>query len=116
MVEDLKLPSSINILGHWVKISYVDDIPGSREELVYGLFELEKNKITIKKSNPEEMYRTLIHEISHALFGYSGLGQVLNGKQEEAICCLTEYFTKLFTMRKTNAIRWRKTRVEQNSL
>lgn len=108
MDKDLKLPSSINLLGHWVKIKYVHDIPGSQDEYVHGNFILETNTINIRITNADDMYKTLVHECFHAMLAYSGLGQVLDEKTEEGLCCLSEYFTKLFSLRKSGYIRWKR--------
>lgn len=98
--QQFDLPVKINILGNWVTIKYVDHIP-SDNDFIHGIFELEKSRITIRISHADEMYKTLVHEITHAIFAYSGLGQVINERQEEGICCAFEYFTKLFHLRKS---------------
>lgn len=106
---EMRLPSSINILGTWVKIHYVRHIPAAKnEEYVHGLFEIDRNLITIAITTPEEMYKTLLHEIMHALLAYSGIGQLLNVKTEEAICSVAENYGKLFRLCDSKQIRFRK--------
>lgn len=110
-MDELDLPTAINVLGTWVKINYVNEIPSHSDEYLHGIFEIEKDKITIRITNAEDMYRTLIHELSHAFLAYSGVGQVLNERYEESICCLFENFTKIFSIRrKARCIRWKRRR------
>ena len=110
-MDEINLPRSIQVLGTWVKIVYVHEIPSASDEYLHGIFELEKDKITIRITNAQDMYRTLIHELTHAFLAYSGVGQVLNERYEESICCLFENFTKIFTVNiASRSIRWSKKR------
>lgn len=107
MSQEHNLPTSINILGTWVKIKYVDNIP-SENYYLHGIFEADKNQITIRIADSATMYKTLIHEMMHGVFAYSGLGQVIDEKQEEAICCAIEWLEKLFYLKsKAGFVRFR---------
>ena len=107
MSQEYNLPASINILGHWVKIKYVDNIP-SENDYLHGIFEVDKNQITIRIADSVTMYKTLIHELMHGIFAYSGIGQIIDEREEEAICCTIEYLEKLFYLKpKTRYIRLR---------
>jgi len=97
-MDDLTLPTSVNTLGTWVKVKYQKEIPSHDGEYLHGLFIPDENKIIIRIERPEQMYMTLVHEICHAFFYYSGLGQTINEKQEESICCLFENLTKIFVI------------------
>ena len=50
----------------------------------------------------------LIHELTHAGFDVSGIGELFTAKQEEAICKLNEMiFAHLFTINQNNEhIKW----------
>lgn len=113
----MNLPTGISVLGTWVKVLFTDDIPSNNDEYLHGMFEPAKNKITIRKDTPEEMYRTLIHELVHAHLHYSGVTQVFNERYEESLCCLLENFTKIFTINSASRyVRWKKARKRANGV
>jgi hypothetical protein len=109
MAKELMIPCSVNILNNWVKVIYVDHIKTHNKEHLYGTFDLEENCITIRiTDNLEDMYRTFVHECSHAAIAYSGFCEVINARQEEGFCRLFENFTKLFSLRNSKSVRWKK--------
>lgn len=86
---------SIMVLGNRVSIKVVKSLPDDD----FGQFQYGQNRILIKESNPEHMYRILHHEYMHALLVYSGLSDLLDDKMEEALCSLAEHNAKVFLMK-----------------
>ena len=57
----------------------------------FGEWDGNEEKIQLNNANNDQHFkRTLLHEIFHAALAYSGLGETLDEKQEEALCRLVE--------------------------
>lgn len=83
------LPPSIIISGHTVTIKYIDTEDHEGDQ--WGDFNIDKDEIRIWTRGCDDVEEILIHEIMHAVIGYSGLTGVLTDEQEEAICRLVQY-------------------------
>lgn len=101
--------NSINILGRAVKIKPVGrhelaeaaDVEPDRDGSLEAYFDPFNNTIYIYKGLDAEGYKhTLLHEIVHAYFCLSGMTELLEEKQEEAICMLLENMLPLFQDKK----------------
>jgi len=74
-------------LGVWVKIEHTS----LAEEGILGDSTVTKRVIRIEKTlEGGEYLRVLRHECMHMKLGISGLSDMLNKKQEEALCVLAE--------------------------
>lgn len=77
------LPKSINVLGMKVKIKQVKNLKLDGH-LVHGYFDPNNNLICIEKDmSDEHKWRTLFHELSHALtfrngFTFAGLSGAMD--------------------------------------
>lgn len=105
----MKQPTAINILGDWIEIKFVEEIPTENpEEIVFGDFCETEDRIRLRQG--KRNFRFLIHEIMHALISKSGHDVELREK-EEAICKLVERFEDIFVLSPTSKkIRWKETR------
>jgi hypothetical protein len=110
--QDLDLPRAINILGTWVTVKVVKEIKqqSSDDEVVWGIFEYDKDTITIKRASYSEMKRVLFHEATHAILAYSGLSEVIPNDIEEALACVSEYNAKLYDISRSPFTKYRKKR------
>jgi len=84
-MEKKSRPSVVHILGHEVKISYHRKLGGGAYQ---GLFFGEQRRIKVVAN--KNWQDTLIHEILHGIFYYSGHGTKLGDKDEEAIVVALE--------------------------
>lgn len=90
----------VNILGESIDIriiseeelhKLIDTRPDEHE--VFGAFLPGHRTIYINKSlEPEQIGRTLVHEIVHAHLSLCGLSALLDDKMEEAVCVALEGF------------------------
>jgi Zn-dependent peptidase ImmA (M78 family) len=84
-------PRTVKVFGEKFKIKYLhpddcDDLDGA-----HGIMCLNEREIVINNTLPlDQMRRTLIHEIAHAILGVSGISEKLNPAVEEAICVALE--------------------------
>ena len=104
------LPDQVQILGSWIDIKYVDEIPGSGEFTTFGDFCEVDNLIRIVDDTPENMAAILLHEIVHAMFARSALGKIIAEDHEEAVCKLLETLSGIYTLKKDSKLLRRKLR------
>lgn len=83
------LPQSITICGKTVTIKYIDTEDHEGDQ--WGDFNIDKDLIRIWTKNCPDVEEILIHELIHAVIGYTGLTGVLTDDQEEAICRAMQY-------------------------
>jgi Zn-dependent peptidase ImmA (M78 family) len=93
----------VNILGESIDIRLISEEELHRlidtradEHEVYGAFLPGHRTIYINKSlEPEQIGRTLIHEVVHAHLSICGLSSLLEENMEEAVCVALEGFYNL---------------------
>jgi hypothetical protein len=107
-------PEVLEISGHPFTIEYYDEIPGTEaktkdeEETVYGDCDITRRRIRISlkhNETDEQLERTLLHEILHAILGLSGQAERLEGEnneQEEGIVVALENALDLLYVRRKN--------------
>ncbi len=82
-------PRSVNVMGQKFKIKYLS--PDEIEENCEGVTFLSRREIHLDNSLPlEQLRRVLIHEITHAILGVSGISEKLNAQVEESIAVAME--------------------------
>ncbi len=89
----MKRPERVKILGQWCKVNFTDlKEEGNRNnEILYGDCNLTTRTIRVEQSLDDEIAkRVLRHEKMHMKLGLSGLSEMLNPEQEEALCVLME--------------------------
>lgn len=104
----MKVPKAVRIHGQWISINYKDAIVFEDDEAA-GLFHPYSMSIDINlEFDFKTQMRTIIHEVIHAAFEKSTIGQFYTSKQEEAICLLLEgVFADLMIFDvNSNHIRW----------
>lgn len=79
-------PKMIWVLGHAVRVSFLPHDPDATQ---LGEFDADAKHITIMDS--PNWYTTFIHERAHAVLHFSGIGQLLDEKIEEAIVTAIAY-------------------------
>jgi hypothetical protein len=64
-----EIPPSIKIKGKKIEILWSDDLdPQGSNNLTYGEWRPNENQIILRKSDDEiEVFKTLLHEITHAV-------------------------------------------------
>lgn len=77
----------IDVLGHRIKISYVEAIDSDDED-VLGLFTV--NPYHIQVVDDERWHEHLLHEICHAILRISGTAELVDPVIEEAIVTALE--------------------------
>jgi hypothetical protein len=93
-------PRTVNVLGQKFKIKYLH--PDDMDDCHGQLF-LNSREIRIDSMQPlDEMKRTIIHEVMHAVLGVSGVSEKLDPKTEEAICVAME--SGVFAFRVINRV------------
>jgi len=95
------------VLGKWIDIVYKETIENS-DGVLLGLYDEEKYIIYIKSGmSEEETFKTIIHEIGHALLRISALYEIIGSKAEEAICRILENYSDFFIWdNKSNVIKF----------
>ncbi len=86
-------PDSIPLMGDTVKVSFRKKIPGGHK----GLCESDIKKITLQEGDTWE--EISLHESMHYLLNKSGLAEMFNEEQTEAICVLTERLNSAYMLR-----------------
>ena len=111
----MKLPSSIRILGRWIKIIYKPEITEGKYEL-HGYYSAAKKTIYIAEDQTEEeMMVTLIHEIGHCLVDLTYHSETFTRKQEETLCRIIENYSEFFYLKPNSPnIRYRKANGKEN--
>ena len=103
----MKRPTSIQIMGEWIKVRYLDEIPG--DEYIHGDYNNDKNLIRIRIQDGPTMAKTLLHEICHCIFKKSGWSEELGDRTEEALCQLLESVSLIYSLKQGKGnIRWRR--------
>jgi hypothetical protein len=80
----MKKLSSINVLNRKIKISYSD-----MED--WGECNIDKKEIKISNKclkDPEQHWWTLVHEVTHLIFEFSGLAYMENNDEEAYVRCV----------------------------
>jgi hypothetical protein len=93
-------PRTVDVLGQKFKIRYKheDDM-----EDCLGITFTASREIWLQDGLPaDQMRRVLIHEITHAILGISGITEKLNPQLEEAICCAFE--SGIYSYRPVNRV------------
>lgn len=79
-----KIPEAIVILGIDTPVEIV-------KMKNFGEWDGGEEKIQMNNNNNDQHFkRTLLHEVFHAALAYSGLGEHLDERTEEALCRLVE--------------------------
>lgn len=97
-MEQMKLPHAISILGEWIKIKYVEDIPHD-SKFIHGDYNDDENLIRIRMNNPDFMAKALLHELMHALLTKSGWADKLGEDTEESLCRLVEHLSLIYYLK-----------------
>lgn len=93
-------PRTVNVLGQKFRIKYLH--PDDMDDC-HGQMLLNSREIIIDNTLPlDEMKRTLIHEVTHAILGISGVSEKLDPRVEEAICVAME--SAVFSYRVVNRL------------
>lgn len=79
-------PKFFWVLGHQITVSFLPHDPDADQ---LGEFDAEKKHVTIMDS--PNWYATFLHERVHAILHFSGVGQLLDEKIEEAIVTAIAY-------------------------
>lgn len=90
----------LNIMGtEWSVILQDEPLESGR---TLGVTKSEERKIIVTKSDVSEdtFNRTLLHELMHAHLFMSGLNELFDEKTCEALCVMSEQFTKILQLQK----------------
>lgn len=80
----MKIPASIKLLGHRIKIKPVENL--ERHHHAMGMYVPAKKTILIDAHlDAEDILPTLIHELGHALFSLISINQAVSNDIEEII-------------------------------
>ncbi len=94
-------PRTVVVLGQKFKLKYIH--PDDLEDNCLGITETHKREISLDSTLPaDQMRRVLIHELTHAILGVSGISEKLNPQVEEAICVAFE--SGLFAYKVVNRV------------
>lgn len=88
-----KHPDTLEIMGATFTIKYVTKLKDDDDNSLSGEMQGSKRLITInlnEHDNLDELERTLLHEITHAVLYMSGLSEQLTEKLEESIVVALE--------------------------
>ena len=110
------MPTSVQILGKWIKVIYKPEIKDGKEDL-HGYYETSSKTIVIGlDQSEEEMMVTLIHEMGHCLVDLTSHTETFTRKQEETMCRIIENFSDFFYLKPSSSkIRYRKQKDEDHS-
>lgn len=94
---------SFCILGQNVKVIYSSKpLVDQTGRPLAGYFDIDKNTIMVGHIGEKEDYKTLIHELGHALVFRSGLAQIISLEAQEILCeALSHFIYENFDMRKS---------------
>lgn len=82
-------PKFLVIGGKKVRVVVKDVLRADDGEEAFGLF--SDGLIELSRETPaDEQVATLLHECIHAALAISGVGEILDGKVEEAVCRAVE--------------------------
>jgi len=82
----MKRLRSIRVLGHKINIEYVHWDDGQ-----WGSCDLDNRSIKISKAcltDPHQHWHTLLHEVTHMIFGMSGLAFMEHNSEEAYVRCI----------------------------
>lgn len=97
----------VYVLGHWVEVQYLEELDCPDTNGTYNGYR-HTIEICIDQT-AEELHRTLIHELAHAVFDISGINHFVPKKAEEAVCCMVEHFSDWIRFdRNSDKLRWEK--------
>ncbi len=90
----------INIMGtEWTVMFQDEPLEGGR---TLGMTKADERKIFVTRSGVSDdlFNRTLMHELMHAHLFMSGLNELFDEKECEAICVMVENFVKVLQLQK----------------
>lgn len=110
----MRVPVMVPVGGRKIKIRYLKSLPGPSKDLVFGEFCSSGTEIRINKAahtNSQELFKTLFHELTHAVFKISGLENIIPLNKEEAVVSAIEnLMAPLYAFSPSAKIKYREIR------
>lgn len=111
----MRVPSRIRVSGHWFDVKYVEAVTDGGGEDAYGDTLVQECVIRISTSRNRSaaaLWKTILHETTHAILGVAGWGQIMKSvgdTYEEGLAELMEHglLPLVIFNEKSPAIRWR---------
>ena len=82
----MQLPKSLDILGRKVEVVYEDDLEAWGE--CDSDFLIIKIRTEATTKNPEFLFQTILHEVTHMIFRLSGVAFMENNDEEAYVRCV----------------------------